>query len=35
MNCPINDDANVARPMLMIHARARALSFVISYCSMT
>src|SRR6266513_1545171 len=35
MNCPINDDANVARPMLMIHARARARNFVIGYCSMT
>src|SRR4029434_5526638 len=33
MNCPINDDANVARPMLMIHARARVRNFVIGYCS--
>src|SRR6266481_6989320 len=35
MNCPINDDANVTRPMLMIHARARVRNFVIGYCSMT
>jgi soluble lytic murein transglycosylase len=33
MDCPINDDANVARPILMIHARTRASNFVIGYCS--
>jgi len=33
MDCPINNDANVARPILMIHARARDRNFVIGYCS--
>src|SRR5262245_35363848 len=33
MDCPINDHANVARQMLIIHARACACNFVIGYCS--